>query len=100
MPAYERKLGGRQRNSLRGGHNAVHAPKHGSDSGQLWNHFCGKVFHLLAVLGDIAADRIEQDDLGGRAGLCTGGNRHSPGYPRQPGGCFIVIRGGVLLAGH
>ena len=67
---------------------------------QLRNRFCGKAFHLLAVLGDIAADRIEQDGLGDLFDLCTGANRHSRGYPPQPGGCFMAIRGGVLLAGH
>ena len=30
-------------------------------SSQLWNHFCGETFHLLVVLGDIAANRVEQD---------------------------------------
>jgi hypothetical protein len=31
---------------------------------QLRNNFCGKAFHLLAILRHVTADRIEQNHLG------------------------------------
>ena len=34
------------------------------ESPELRNHLCSKPFHLLSILGDGRADRVEQDHLG------------------------------------